>query len=76
MEKKSKLSQLREKAEAGLWREAIAIAARFPQLGPQKDAILSAHGAYTNPSFYKQVGKDVEALKEAGKEALKQKYGI
>ncbi|KUZ70684.1 hypothetical protein WI38_32835 [Burkholderia ubonensis] len=60
---------------AGHWQEAIRVAARFPQLGAERAAILDAHGAYTNPRFFAQLGKDVETLKRAGQRALVLKYG-
>lgn len=72
---RTKLSQVREAMAAGDWQKAISIAAKFPDLGEHKAEITRAHGAYTNPGFYAQIGKDVEALKEAGKQALKLRYG-
>jgi hypothetical protein len=69
-EMKSKISVVRERMAAGEWQEAIRLAARFPQLGEQRAAILDAHGAYTNPRFYSQIGKDLDSLKRAGRAAL------
>ena len=34
-----------------------------------------SHGAYTNPRFFAQIGKDVEALKDAGRAALIDRFG-
>lgn len=61
---------------AGRWQEAIRIAARFPRLDAHKDAILGAHGAYTNPRFFAQLGKDIEAMKAAGQQALLDRFGL
>ncbi|MBJ9673357.1 hypothetical protein [Burkholderia gladioli] len=72
---KTKISVVREHMAADRWQEAIRIAARFPQLGAERTAILDAHGAYTNPRFLVQLGKDVETLKQAGQRALVVKYG-
>ncbi|KVU85095.1 hypothetical protein WK75_27530 [Burkholderia ubonensis] len=72
---KTKISIVREHMAAGRWQEAIRVAARFPQLGAERAAILDAHGAYTNPRFFAQLGKDVESLKQAGQRALVLKYG-
>jgi hypothetical protein len=74
-EPQTKLSAVRAAMAAGDWQRAIALAARFPQLGPQRAAILDAHGAYTNPRFALQLGKDLDALKAAGIAALRAKYG-
>ncbi|MBV6447090.1 hypothetical protein [Nitrosomonas sp.] len=73
-EPRTKISILREHMAAGRWQKAISIAAKFPRLGQHKDIILRAHGAYTNPHFYTQIGKDIEALKVAGHAALLEKY--
>ncbi|AOJ86715.1 hypothetical protein WS87_08540 [Burkholderia sp. MSMB0856] len=72
---KTKISIVREHMAADRWQEAIRIAARFPQLGEERAAILDAHGAYTNPRFCSQLGKDVESMKLAGQRALVMKYG-
>ena len=59
----------------GDWELALAIAARFPELGAHRNKILRGHEAYTNPRFYQQIGYDLDTLKEAGKQALINKYG-
>ena len=71
----TKLSQLKAAMRAGDWELALRLAARFPRLGDQAAAIQRAHEAYSNPRFYKQIGKNPEALKEAGKKALIARYG-
>lgn len=60
---------------AGNWEHALRIAARFRDRDVYAVAIQRAHEAYANARFYKQVGKDPEYLKEAGKRALITKYG-
>ena len=72
---RSKASIVREHMAAGRWQDAIRIAARFPRLDQHRGAILDAHGAYTNPRFLVQIGKDVEALKDAGRAALIDRFG-
>lgn len=72
----TKLATLKQHAAAGRWRDAVRIAARFPQLGAQRNAILDAHMAYTNPRFLAQIGRDVEAAKAAGIAALKERYQL
>jgi len=57
------------------WERALRIAARFPELGKYKAAIVGGHEAYTNPRFYIQLRKDLETLKAEGKRALIARYG-
>lgn len=56
------------------WPRAIALAAKFPRLGAARNAILDAHGAYTNPRFAVQLGKDIEQIKTLGIAALTARY--
>lgn len=58
------------------WPSAIRHAARLPSLGKYRNDILDAHGAYTNPNFYIQIGKDPSILIENGKKALIDKFGL
>lgn len=55
----SKLSLVRLHMQSGDWQAAVRLAARFPRLGDQRNAILDAHSAYTNPRFMQQIGKDL-----------------
>ena len=71
----SKVAQLRAAMRAGNWRLALRIASRFDRLGAQRDAILSGHEAYVRPEFYRQIGKDPETIREAGRRALIARYG-
>ena len=71
----TKVSQLEAAIRAGHWELALRIAARFPRLGEHRAAIVRAHEAYTNPQFYRQIGKNHEALKAEGKRALIARYG-
>jgi hypothetical protein len=70
----TKTSIIRGHMEAGDWRKAISVAARLPRLDVHRVAILSAQGAYTNPGFYRQIGKDPETLIAAGKAALLERF--
>jgi hypothetical protein len=72
----SKLSTLKAAAAAGDWQKAVAIAARFPQLGAERAAILNAHAAFTNPRFCRQVRRCPEADIAAGRAALIAKYRL
>lgn len=59
---------------AGDWVAALRLAARFPRLGEHKDAITRGWAALQNPTFYKEIGKDPDALVAAGVAALKERY--
>jgi hypothetical protein len=72
----AKITLLRAAAAAGNWPRALSIAAKFPQLGAQKEAITRAHCAIQNPAFYKQLGQDPAALVAAGIEALRTRYRL
>jgi hypothetical protein len=70
-----KITLLRALMARGDWRGAIAIAARFPRLGPARDAVLAAREAFERPEFQRQIGRDPAAIIEAGKAALRGQYG-
>ena len=70
----TKLSVLRRLMAAEDWPAALRLAARFPQLGIEKAAIVRGHECLVNPRFYRQLGTDPEAAVEAGVEALKRRY--
>jgi len=71
-----KLDTLRAAAATGDWQAAVSIAARFPRLGQIRNAVLDAHTAYTNPRFLRQVGRDPEQAKAAGRDALISYYRL
>lgn len=71
----TKISQLRKLMEAGEWREAISLAAKFPRLGCLRNAILDAQTAYTNPGFLRQLRRDPDAAIKCGIAALQDAYG-
>ncbi len=73
---KTKLSILKENAANGEWRKVISMASKFPRLGKDRNVILDAQLAYTNPRFAKQIGKNPEELIAAGIAAIKIKYRI
>jgi hypothetical protein len=70
----TKLSKLMVMIEAGDWLAAIKFAAKFPDLGSERDSILRAKDAINNPDFYRQIKRDPAALIEEGKTALVRKY--
>ena len=72
----SKLARLRAAFAKGDTIVALRIAARFPDLGPERAPITRAWAAYSNPEFYRQIGHDPEALILAGLDALRDKYKL
>lgn len=66
----TKLSAVKKQMALNNWQEAIRLAAKFPQLGEHRAAILDANLAYTNPRFMMQIKKDLNALKENGRLSL------
>lgn len=72
----TKLNQLRAAWAAGDRMGALRIAARFPRLGAEKEAITRAWEASQRPALYRQMGRDPDALVEAGMEALAARYGL
>jgi hypothetical protein len=55
---------------------ALKKVAKFPRLGKEKDAIKLAVDCINNPSFYRQIGKDIDACIDAGIDAVQTKYKL
>lgn len=72
----TKLDQLKKHVAHGDMRAAILLAAKFQQLGDARNAILSAREAYLRPEFQKQLGRDPQALIDAGVAALRGRYNV
>ena len=70
----TKSAAIRAAMAAGDWPRALSLAARLPRLDRHRNAILDAHGAYVRPDWYRQIGKDADALKLAGVAALKERF--
>lgn len=72
----TKLSKLKNLYRQGDFRGALRIAAKFPDLGKERDDILKAHESFHSPSFYKQLGYNIEELQAKGKAALEKRYKL
>ena len=70
-----KIDVVRAAMAGGDWSAAIRAAAKFADLGVERDAILSAREALLRSAFQRQLGRDPQALIEAGKAALIRRYG-
>jgi hypothetical protein len=72
----TKLSQLKDAYHAGDTAKAIRIAARFPDLGAHRNAILDANIAITNPRWTLNMKRDIEQTIAAGIDALRNRYSL
>jgi hypothetical protein len=72
----TKLSQIKEEFAAGNFNKAIRIAAKFHDLGDQRNAILDANLAITNPRWMLGLGKDIDQEIKAGIDALRIRYTL
>lgn len=70
----TKADQVRELLRQEKWTEAFRICSRFQDLGEHRDDIKRGHECITNARFYRQLGKDVDALIEQGKVAMISRY--
>ena len=70
----TKLSKVEKAYRAGNYREAIRIAAKFPQLGEHKEPITRAWAAIQSPDFYESLGQNPADLIEAGTRAISERY--
>jgi hypothetical protein len=53
---------------------AFSIASKFGHLGAQRAAIMRAQAARLSPGLYKQLGRDLAAIIEAGKAAMRERF--
>ena len=72
----TKLSQLKDAYYAGNTAKAIRIAAKFPDLGAHRNAILDANIAITNPRWTLNMKRDVDQTISAGIDALRIRYSL
>lgn len=70
----TKLSKLKAAFDNGDHVAALRIAAKFPQLGEEKEAITRAWNAIQSPDFYREIGKDPEAMIADGIESIRRRY--
>ena len=73
---KTKLETLKEEFLKGNFKKVISIASKFQRLGLEKEAIRLAQDCITNPSFYEQLGYNIEESIQEGINAIGNKYKI
>ena len=72
----SALEQLHQLWAAEDFDGALKLAASWPKLGKQKNAIQQGWAAVSNRSFYEQIGKDPDELRNLAIIAMVQRYGL
>ncbi len=70
----AKIDVLRAYMMAADYRKALALAASWPQLGTEKQAIQRGHEAYARPDFQRQLKRCPDALIAEGIAALHRRY--
>ena len=72
----SKTDTIREHLAAGDQLGALRIASRFFDRGADTDVFKRGWGAHTNPSFYRQIGRDPDALVTAALQRLAVRFRL
>ncbi len=72
----TKLAKLKTAYAAGDTAGTLRIAAKFGQLGPQREAITRAWQALQSPEFYRELGLDPATLVAVGMAAIRARYGL
>lgn len=70
-----KIDILHNLMQTNQWHKAIKYAAKFPRLGNERDAILTASSALLSPRTFEGMGQNPDKLVEIGITALKERYG-
>ena len=73
---KSKLDQVREAWAAGDRIAALRIASKFFDRSPETTEFKRGWDAHSNPSFYRQIGRDPDALRDAAIATLARKFSL
>ncbi len=74
MKEDTKLAAARDAMRRGDWDAVILMVSRFQRLGPQGKAIRRGREAINNPEFYRQLGRDLQAIRAEAIAALKERY--
>jgi len=73
---KSKNQIVKELVWAGEYMGALSIAHKFKILKPEdKKALEQCYGAHKNPDFYRQLGLNIQHLKDEGVRVLLELWG-
>ena len=74
MDPTTKLAKVRGAMAAGNWDLAIRLAARFRSLGEYSVAIRRGKEILDRPDFYRELGQNIEQIRNDAIDALKKKY--
>ena len=72
----TQLSKLKVFMAEGDHKAALRLASKWSRLGDHKERITQGWAALSNPDFYRQIGKDPEALVASGISAIRERYEI
>jgi hypothetical protein len=72
----SKTDQIKAAWAGGDKIGALRIASRFFDRSPETATMKRGWEAHSNPTFYRQIGKDPEAMTEAALNVLACKFGL
>lgn len=70
----TKIAALRALMAAEAWDDALRFAARFPQLGDERQAIQRGAQAVLRPEFVRQLRRDPTSDRREGIDALRRRY--
>lgn len=71
---KTKTDQIAAALASGDNRKALSLAARFFDRSDETLLYKQAQGAANNPRFYRQIGKDPDAIVDAAVTALRSRF--
>lgn len=74
-ERDTKAERIRTAIAAEDWREALRLAMKLYSLGEDEPAISRAWEAMVRPDFLRALRRDPETAVEAGKAALRRRFG-
>lgn len=72
---KTKTNQIKAALAVGNKKKALSIASKFFDRSEDTALFKQAKSAEENPSFYRQIGKDPEAIIEAAMMVINKRFG-
>lgn len=72
----SAINELQGLWDVGEYRKALKLAAGWPRLGKHRDAIQAGWAAISNPSVYREMGKDPDTMYAEALAAIAERYDL
>lgn len=72
----TQLARLKALMDAGDYRAALRLCAKWHDLGAQKERITRGQAAACSPGFYRELGHDPDALVADAIAAIRERYGF